>query len=305
MPQSASSAASPASTWISGKTVVITGATSGIGRAAAIELARRGATMNVVARDPAKAAALTDEIAQTTSAPPVRTFLADLARLDQVRSVASEMLATLGPVHVLVNNAGVAARHARRTDDGWDEMLAANYLGPWLLTQLLLERIKAAAPSRIVVTGSEAHRLTGHFDPEHFEDLGVYSGFSAQLAYGRTKLLDILFADELARRIPDWGVTVSSFCPGLVNTGLVRDVRGADRIGGLLSATPLIRTPEQGARMLIHLAADEEAAKDHGRFRSSTPGASLLPIAGPRRQPAVARRVYERTSQLLGVEQPA
>jgi retinol dehydrogenase-12 len=97
------------------------------------------------------------------------------------------------------------------------------------------------------------------------------------------------------------GVTVSSLCPGLVNTGLVRDVRGADRIGGLLSATPLIRTPEQGARMLIHLAADD-AAGQHGRFRTSTPGASFLPTAGPRRDPAIARRVYDRTAQLLGVD---
>jgi NAD(P)-dependent dehydrogenase (short-subunit alcohol dehydrogenase family) len=286
--------------WISGKQVVITGATSGIGRAAAEELARRGARINLVARNLDKATAVAGDVSRDSGGEP-RTFRADLAQLGQVRAVAAEIAEELGPIDVLVNNAGVAARKDHLTDEGWDEMLAANYLGPWLLTHLLLEKLRAGAPSRIVITGSEAHRLTGRFDPEHFEQMGHYSGLGAQLAYGRTKLLDILWAEELARRLDGSKVTVSSLCPGLVSTGLFRDVPGAQRLGDLVSATPFIRTPAQGARMLIHLAA-EDAAEEHGRFRTSTPGASLLPTTGPRRHPAVAKRVYERTAQLLGVE---
>lgn len=289
------------STWISGKQVVLTGATSGIGRAAAEELGRRGARLNLVARNLDKAATVAAEI-QRNGGGGVRTFRADMAQLGQVRAAAAQIAETLGPIDVLVNNAGVAARHDQLTEDGWDDMLASNYLGPWLLTHLLLDGLRATAPSRIVITGSEAHRMPGRFDPENFERMGHYSGLGAQLAYGRTKLLDILWAEELARRLDGSKITVSSLCPGLVSTGLFRDVPGAQRMSDLLSATPFIRTPAQGARMLIHLAADGDAADQHGRFRSSTPGATLLPTTGPRRHQRVAKRVYERTAELLGVE---
>jgi NAD(P)-dependent dehydrogenase (short-subunit alcohol dehydrogenase family) len=295
--------AQPSPAWIANKQVLITGATSGIGRAAALELASRGAQLNVIARDQAKARALADEIAQISNSTSVRFFHADLADLDEVRTVAKTIGSELGPIDILVNNAGVAARWPRVTTEGRDEMLTANYLGPFVLTHLLLDQVLAASPARIVITGSEAHRMTGPFDAERFEHLGQYSGLAAQLAYGRTKLLDILFADELAARLAGTGVTVNSFCPGLVSTGLTRDVPGADRLGRLLSATPLIRTPKQGARMLIHLAADAEVDGVTGRFWTSTPGLGLLPAVAARRHPAVAERVYRRTCDLVGIKE--
>jgi retinol dehydrogenase-12 len=278
------------------RSILITGATSGIGRAGAIELARRGHSISVIGRDKTKLDLLAEELGGR-----VALYQADLADLTQVRDVAEAIAAADQQIDVLVNNAGVAARGPRLTGDGFDEMLAANYLGPFLLTHLLLDRIRASAPSRIVVTGSEAHRMTGPFHPAHFEEMGSYSGMSAQLAYGRTKLLDILFANELARRLAPERITVNSFCPGLVNTSLVRDVRNADRVGTVMSKTPLVRTPEQGARMLVHLAADDDVQGITGRFWSSTPGARFIPAIGPRRNTAIARLVYDRTCELVGV----
>ncbi len=168
-----------------GKTVVITGATAGIGKATAMELAERGASVVVLARNPAKAADLANELAAVAhDAPPVRALIADLSVLADVRRVAGEVAEQVGPVDVLVNNAGIAALRPRMTPDGFDEMLAANYLGPFLLTELLRPTLEASAPSRIVIVGSEAHRVAGRFDPERFEDMGEYSGLSSQLAYG-------------------------------------------------------------------------------------------------------------------------
>lgn len=286
-----------------GKVVVITGPTAGIGKAAAIELARRGAELGLVSRNPAKAEAVAGEIRAGAPGVVLHQFTADLSELDQVRAVAGAIAKELDRIDVLVDNAGTAARRPRRTVDGFDEMLAANYLGPFLLTHLLLDRLEASAPARVVVVGSEAHRATGRFDAERFEDLGDYGGLvPAQAAYGQTKLLDMLFADELARRLDGSGVTVNSLCPGLVATDLAGDVGAADAFFKALSATPLVRTPEQGARMTVRLAGDPALAAVTGRFFSSTPGAGLLPTAGPRRDPAIARRVYERTCALVGID---
>jgi NAD(P)-dependent dehydrogenase (short-subunit alcohol dehydrogenase family) len=284
------------------KVVVITGGTAGIGKAAAVALAQQGATLVIVGRDPAKGAAVVEELDAAAPDAPARFVRADLSELAQVRTLAEGLTSSLDRIDVLVNNAGIAARRPRTSVDGFDEMLAANYLGPFLLTHLLLDTLRSSAPARVVVVGSEAHRTSGRFDPERFEQLGDYSGLGAQLAYGRTKLLDILFAEELARRLAGTGLTVNSLCPGAVATELVREVGGpAGGLGRLLAATPLIRTPEQGARMTVHLASSPDVASVTGRFYSSTPGLGLLPTVSARRDPAVAARVYERTCQLVGI----
>lgn len=287
---------------VQGKTVVITGATAGIGEAAARELARRGADLAIVARNPEKAAGVVADIEAAVPGASVRVFRADLAELADVRRVVGELLAALPRIDVLVDNAGIAAPSPRTTGDGFDEMLAANYLGPFLLTELLLDRLVASAPARVVITGSEAHRVAGRFDPESFEQLGDYRGpAAAQLAYGRTKLLDLLWADDLARRLDGTGVTVNSLCPGLVATHLAGESARVTRVGKALSATPLVRRPEQGAAIIVRLASDRSLAGTTGRFFSSTPGAGLLPTAGIRRRPEVARRVVERTRALVGL----
>jgi NAD(P)-dependent dehydrogenase (short-subunit alcohol dehydrogenase family) len=182
-------------------------------------------------------------------------------------------------------------------------MLTANYLGPFLLTHLLTDRLIESKPSRIVITASEAHRLTGRFDPEDFEQLGGYTNAAtAQAAYGKTKLLDLLWAEELAKRLEGTGVTVNSLCPGLVATELIRESGISGRMLDAMAKTPLVRRPDQGARVIVRLAADPSLEATTGRFFSSTPGARLVPTTGPRRDPTVAPRVYERTCELLGLE---
>lgn len=286
-----------------GKHVVITGATAGIGKVAAFELARKGAAVSIVARNPEKAKGVIDELTDAVPGAEVRVFRADLAELGDVRRVVPQILEALPVIDVLIDNAGVAAGSPQITGDGHDAMLASNYLGPFLLTELLLDRMVASAPSRIVITGSEAHRVAGRFDAESFETFGRYGGPSAQLAYGRTKLLDLLWADELARRLDGTGVTVNSLCPGMVATDLA-GTGAVGKVAKLLSATPAVRRPEQGAAIIVKLASDPALEGVTGRFFSSTPGAGFLPTSGIRRDPATADRVVERTRALVGLPDP-
>jgi NAD(P)-dependent dehydrogenase (short-subunit alcohol dehydrogenase family) len=288
-----------------GKTIVITGATAGIGQAAAVELARRGAQVVLVARNPEKAKATTALIEQAAPGATVRTVHGDLASMASARAAAGELVDGLDRIDVLVNNAGISAAQHRETNEGYDEMLAANYLGPFLLTHLVLPKLRASTPARIVVVASEAHRAPGRWDVERFEDVGSYSGaLAAQLAYGRTKLFDLLFANELARRLDGEGITVNSLCPGLVATSLARESGNrVERVGLMIAKrSPFVRTPEQGARMTVRLADADDVEGVTGRFFSSTPGASRVPAVKARRDPQLARRLYERTCGLLGIE---
>jgi retinol dehydrogenase-12 len=278
---------SSSSPWnITGKCVLITGATSGIGRVGAIELARRGAAVSVLGRNPAKLAELEAEIAGEVQGAAITTFVADLSDLDRVRAVAEEILAALPRIEVLINNAG---------------MLTSNYLGPFLLTHLLLDRLQQSAPARLIFTASEAHRYTNGFDVQHFEHPGEYRGLGAQAAYGTTKLLDLLAADELARRLDHAKVEVVSFCPGAVNTGLIGERPRAVAVGNVVSRTPLLRTPAQGARKMIELATTPRISGGDGGFHTSTPLGRFVPRRRIRNDRATVRTVYERSCSLLGV----
>jgi NAD(P)-dependent dehydrogenase (short-subunit alcohol dehydrogenase family) len=286
---------------ITGQRVVITGATSGIGKVTALELARRGGDVSIVCRNMEKGKAAAGEIENGVTGASVDVLVADLSDLDQVRRVAQEICARYPVVDILVNNAGVQDLRASLTPDGFDHMLASNYLGPFLLTNLVLDRIRAAAAARIVVVASEAHRGAGRLDPETFEHLGDYSRAAGMRAYGRTKLLDLLFAIELARKLDGSRVTANALCPGLVATNLVGGKPMLGSVDRMLSRTPLLRTPEQGARMTVRLASDPSLAGVTGRFFTSTPGMGLLPSVGATRNAAVQARIWERTSQLVGL----
>ena len=176
---------------IDGRRVVITGATSGIGRATALELARRGASLAIVCRNRGKGEATVAEIEAAVPGASAELVEGDLADLASVRKAAQELRDRYDHIDVLINNAGVHAVAPRLTLDGFDHMLASNYLGPFLLTNLLLDRVTAAAPARVIVVGSEAHRLAGRLHPERFEDLGDFGLLGSFRAYGRTKLLDL------------------------------------------------------------------------------------------------------------------
>ncbi|XVQ12323.1 SDR family NAD(P)-dependent oxidoreductase [Spirillospora sp. CA-255316] len=277
------------------KIAIVTGAGSGIGREIARELARRGFRVGVVCRNPVRGRAAVAEIRRSTPGADIEMFEADLSVLADVREVAGRLRDRYGWIDVLVNNAGVHNLRAKVSADGYDRMIATNHLGPFLLTNLLLERLEKAAPSRVVMIASEMHRRAGRWDVARLAEPGSYGPLGSVRVYGRSKLLNILFAQELAERVK--GVAVNAVCPGWVATGLVRDVPGAERAERLMSRTPLVRTPAQGARVPVRLAVEERF--ESGRFHSTIPGARLLPVVAERRDAGLRAAVWERSAALV------
>jgi NAD(P)-dependent dehydrogenase (short-subunit alcohol dehydrogenase family) len=280
--------------------MIVTGATNGIGEAAAIELARRGAHVGIIGRNPRKADATVARIQAVSPGAPVDVFIGDLALMADVRKVAAELLDRYDHIDVLVNNAGIQLQEQRTTSEGLPEMVAVNYLAPWLLTSLLRDRLVGSGPARVVVTASEAHRIGWTIDPDTIlTDTSPFGRAGVMPAYGKSKLLDVLFTLELAQRLEGTGVTANCACPGLVATGLAGTENMADRVATSLSRTPLVRRPEQGARVLVRLATDPEFATRTGEFISSTPLAGLLPTIPAVRDVALRQRLWEATEALL------
>lgn len=280
--------------------MVVTGATSGIGEAAALELARRGAQLAIVARNEAKAAASAGAIAGSSGVEP-DVFIADVSDLDDVRRVAKEIEGATDRLDVLVNNAGIHDAPGQASAQGFDLTMATNYLGPFLLTNLLLDRLKASAPARVVTVSSEAHRVGWSLDVGAIERVSTGTGLAGERQYGRSKLADLVFALELARRLDGTGVTSNALCPGMVATNLVGTSDRLMRIAGSLSRTPLVRTPAQGAEMTVRLATDPSLADVSGRFFTSTAIARLLPMIPSVRNHDLQRRLWERTTDLVGL----
>ena len=280
--------------------MIVTGATNGIGEAAAIELARRGAQVGIVARNPRKADATVAKIREARPGAAVDVFIGDLALMQDVRQVAGEILDRYDHVDVLVNNAGIQLSEQRATSEGLPEMIAVNYLAPWLLTSLLRDRLVRSAPARVVVTASEAHRIGWTIDPDTIlTDTSPFGRAGAMPAYGRSKLLDVLFTLELAERLEGTGVTANCCCPGLVATGLAGTENVADRVATVLSRTPVVRRPEQGARVLVRLATEPQFATRTGAFISSTPLAGLLPAIPAVRDADLRAKLWGATESLL------
>ncbi|MBV8690590.1 MAG: SDR family NAD(P)-dependent oxidoreductase [Actinobacteria bacterium] len=281
--------------------MIVTGATNGIGEAAAIELARRGARVGIVARNPVKADHTVDRIrSESGRDATVDVFIGDLALMADVRKVAAEILDRYEQIDVLLNNAGIQLNEQRATAEGLPEMVAVNYLAPWLLTSLLRDRLVKSAPSRVVVTASEAHRIGWTVDPDTIlTDVSPFGRAGTMPAYGKSKLLDVLFTLELADRLGGTGVTANCCCPGLVATGLAGTDNLADRVATTLSSTFLVRRPEQGARVLVRLATDPAFATRTGEFISSTPMAGILPTMPAVRDVALRRRLWDATADLL------
>jgi NAD(P)-dependent dehydrogenase (short-subunit alcohol dehydrogenase family) len=280
---------------------VVTGGTSGIGKEVARGLARAGFLVGIVCRNELRAAATVDELTRDVPGARVETFIGDLSVPMDVRRVAASLEERFDHLDVLVNNAGVHLLRAKVSADGYDRMVATNHLGPFLLTNLLLGLLEKGAPSRVVVVASEAHRQSDGLDVERMAEPGSYGAAGSLRVYGRSKLLNILFTQELARRMEGSGVTANAMCPGFVATSLSRDIRGSERALSLLSHTPLMRTPAQGARMALRLALDEEFEGRSGGFYSSTPGAGLLPTVGALKDAELRRRVWDCSCRLVGL----
>lgn len=251
------------STWIAGKTCMITGANSGIGKAATLGLSKMGATVVMVCRDAAKAEqARTDVLrASGVAEESLQIMTADLASLTSVRKLADEFVATKRSLHVLVNNAGLILGRRTVTQDGLETTFEVNYLSHFLLTNLLLPVLKANAPSRIINVSSDAH-TGGHID---FEDLQEEGGYGAMKSYSQSKLAQVLFTRELAEKLKGTGVTVNSVHPGVVATNWGRHSAGALSFGIRLGSVFMI-SPEKGADTVVYLASSPEVDGVTGEY---------------------------------------
>jgi len=240
----------------------VTGATSGIGAATARALAARGATVGIVCRDLARGEATLAEIRKASPGADLRLFRADLSSQAQIRSVAAEILAAYPRIHVLVNNAGVVNLQRSTTVDGIESVFAVNHLAYFLLTRLLLDRLIESAPARIVNVASHAHRFVRGM---RFDDLGWEKDYAAMNVYGHSKLANVLFTQELARRLQGTGVTVNAVHPGAVATGLGQNNGWWAQL--LTKALGVFfSSPEQGAATSIWAATAPELEGVSGRY---------------------------------------
>lgn len=205
--------------------IVLTGATSGLGRLAAVELAKQGAHLVIIARNNDKADSTRALLHQVAPGSTCDVFLADLATLDDVRRVGQEIAARYERIDVLINNAGLHAFEQRVTRDGFPEMIAVNYFAPWLLTYTLKDVLIRSGPSRVVNVASEASRRHGILTlPNDLIDTSPFTTLGSSPIYGKTKLLDIMFSQQLARELADTDVTVNALNPGFNVTGLGREL---------------------------------------------------------------------------------
>jgi NAD(P)-dependent dehydrogenase (short-subunit alcohol dehydrogenase family) len=271
--------------------VLITGANSGIGFEAAVRIARMGAHLVMVARDRQKAETAIVAARERSGSDKFSLMLCDMSSMSGVRRLAADVLATIPRLDVLVNNAGSVndARHV--TGEGLERTFAANYAGHFLLTQLLLPLLKASAPSRIVNVSSIGHRQgTLDFDNLQFEK----GGFSIMKAYGRSKLAQIVFTRELARRLAGTGVTVNSLHPGAVATRIWSHAPWFTR-PVLAVAQLFMLTPEQGAERIVYLAASPEVEGQTGGYYDKNKRVEPSALA---RDEAIAARLWEESVRL-------
>jgi NAD(P)-dependent dehydrogenase (short-subunit alcohol dehydrogenase family) len=278
-----------------GKTVVITGATSGIGEVAAIELAGQGARIVFTARDKERAHATLEKLRRVNPASGHVVHLADLSLLSEMRRAAEEIREE-PVIDVLINNAGALFNSRIETKDGLEKSFALNHMSYFVLTNLLLSRLKAGA--RIVNTASDAHRRA-KLDFDDLQSKRSYSGFAV---YSKSKLCNILFTRELARRIAGTGVTANALHPGFVAT------RFGDQSGGVLSALVRVAkpiggiSPEEGAKTIIYLASSPEVARTSGEY--FTKCAAATPSAEARNDND-AKRLWDVSTELVrGVMAP-
>jgi NAD(P)-dependent dehydrogenase (short-subunit alcohol dehydrogenase family) len=280
---------------IHGKTVVITGATSGIGLAAAERLAAMGARLVVIARDRKRGEAAMERIAAQGPGKDHRIHYADLSRLAEMKRVGAEIAAAEPRIHVLINNAGGLIATREVTEDGLERTFATNHMAYFVLTHVLLDRLKASAPARIVNTASDAHAR----EKLDLADLQMEKGYRFRGAYGRSKLCNILFTRELSRRLAGTNVTANCLHPGFISTGLgQRDnffLGIAVRLAMALRAKPL----EQGAERIVYLASSPEVEGITGQYFVDRRPASPTRDAQDNDS---ARRLWAESARLAGID---
>src|SRR3989441_7140170 len=251
----------PDRTTMKDKVVMITGANSGIGKAATLALAKMGATIVMVARNAEKGEAARSEIMKKSQNNSVDLLLADLSSLESVWQLAIEFRKKYSKLHVLINNAGLFNQRRHVTTDGYENTFATNYLAPFLLTNLQLPVLTAGAPSRIINVSS-----VGHYNGQmNFDDLNLEKEYGGWKAYGQSKLALVLFTHELAKKLRGTGVTVNAVHPGTVATNIWTRPFGP---AGFITALPklFMASPEKGAETIVYLASSDDAKDLNGEY---------------------------------------
>ena len=285
---------------IDGRTVLITGGNSGIGKEAAISLTRLGARVVITARDLAKGALAVEEIARRGDSRPELVQL-DLADLDAVHRCADEVLDRFPELRVLVCNAGLTLSRRAETVQGFEYLFGVNHLGHFLLVERLRQRLIDSAPARIIVVSSDMHRIA--YRGLAFDDLQTSRGYVSYDAYGKTKLANILFVRELARQLQGTGVTANAVHPGLVKTnfGGEGDTRITQQFVRMIPR-PLARTASEGADTIVYLAAADEVADLTGGYyldrRPTTPSRQA-------RDDEAASRLWAVSEDMLATGAPS
>jgi retinol dehydrogenase-14 len=277
-----------------GKTVLITGGTSGIGKAAAVALAAMGAYVVVVGRNPERGEAALEEIKARSHSESVELMLADLSVQAELGRLAGEFQERHDRLDVLANNAGLVQSRRTETAEGIETTLATNHLAPFLLTNLLIARLKESAPSRVITVSSEAQRW-GKMDFEDVQSTRKYRGFPV---YGMTKLANIMFTYELAERLKGTGVTANCLHPGPVGTNFGKNNAGPMALFFRLGK-PFMRSPEQGADTLVWLAVSPEVEGVSGKYFSDRKEIEAKEVA---HDPAARRTLWTISEDLTGLK---
>ncbi|MGO8872411.1 MAG: SDR family oxidoreductase [Acidimicrobiales bacterium] len=278
-----------------GRTVVITGGNSGVGKATAVALASAGADTVITARNEARGRAAVEDIRRESGSDRVDLVVFDLADLASVHRGADRILERCPRLDVLVNNAGLVLSERTETKDGFEATFGTNHLGHFQLTRLLTDRLIASAPARVVTVASTAHR--GARSGLDFDDLQSTRHYRGMQVYSRSKLANILFTMELARRLAGTGVTANSLHPGTVASRFARDDDSSGFLAfGIKVIKPFILTPEKGARTSVYLASSPEVADVTGRYfvkrRERAPSAAA-------QDASAAARLWSVSEQLV------
>jgi retinol dehydrogenase 14 len=282
---------------MTGKVVLVTGGTGGIGKATAIGLAALGARVGITGRDLTRAERVAAEIRTASGNPAVDPFAADMSSQAEVRRLAVAVLDAYPRLNVLVNNVGGFWAHRHPTVDGLELTFAVNHLASFLLTNLLLDRLKASAPARVVTVSSHV-QAEGRID---FDDLQGARDYSGQAAYSQSKLANVMFANELARRLEGSHVTATSLHPGFVRTDF-----GAEDQAWFFSiishaVRPFLKTPAQGARSSIYLASSPDMEGVTAQFFVNSKPKTANKVAY---DADMTRRLWDVSAGLVGMSSP-
>jgi NAD(P)-dependent dehydrogenase (short-subunit alcohol dehydrogenase family) len=277
-----------------GKVVLVTGATDGLGRETVLTLAGAGATVVAAGRDPRKIATTVRDLVAQTGNTSVEGLVADLSSQEQVRRLAREFLDRYERLDVLVNNAGAIFERREETEDGIERTFAVNHLAPFLLTSLLLDVILESAPARVVTVSSVGHR-SARLD---FDDLQNARSYDGNQAYAQSKLANVLFTYELARRLEGTGVTANAADPGMARTNIGTNNKSVRAYLQLLAHRAMADSVERGARTSIYLASSPEVEGISGAYFADCKQVLSSPASY---NGAVARRLWSVSEELTGL----